>query len=172
MGNLKVGALLNNITACNTDTSQSHQNKFHLETIKKLKIKFEAVDAMDHVTSREEREIWAYLRDLYKHSNKGIKGRGRDRKVGPPNSLLALSEMRHRGHVASGYDVSSPGRRNVMVPFRRAGSGSTDYEIFDGDDASQASGHSTTSTFYDDDTHCNTYMEVRRQNLGFGDRLY
>lgn len=31
--------------------------------------------------SRQDRELWEYFAALYKNSNKGIKGRGRDRKI-------------------------------------------------------------------------------------------
>lgn len=169
LGNLKVGRR-SYITTYIADNSQSHQNKFHTATIKKLHVKFAAVDVMDHVISQEDREIWNYLGELYKNSNKGIKGRGRDCKVSPPNSTLVHSGMRYQGYTGdAGYNMSGVGRGNVMVPFKRAGSGSTtDYEMFDADDASQASGHSN-STYYEDD---NLYIAARRHNLAFGDRLY
>lgn len=34
----------------------------------------------------EERELFEYFAKLYKNSNKGIKGRGKDRKIAGPNS--------------------------------------------------------------------------------------
>lgn len=31
--------------------------------------------------SNEEQELWEYFSTLYKNSNKGIKGRGKDRRI-------------------------------------------------------------------------------------------
>lgn len=31
----------------------------------------------------QDRELWGYFAALYKNSNKGIKGRGKDRKISP-----------------------------------------------------------------------------------------
>jgi hypothetical protein len=78
--------------------------------------------------------------------------------------------MRYQGYALNAtYNMNGAGRGNVMIPFKRAGSGSTtDYEMFEADDASQTSGHSN-STYYEDDS---LYMGTRRQNLAFGDRLY
>jgi hypothetical protein len=51
-------------------------NKFHKETLARLSEQF--TQATD---DPEEAELKRYFRDLYKHSNKGIKGRGKGRKV-------------------------------------------------------------------------------------------
>ncbi|ETI23439.1 hypothetical protein G647_05241 [Cladophialophora carrionii CBS 160.54] len=55
---------------------KAHMNKFHKETLARLSVQF----AQDAVLP-EEAELRAYFQDLYKHSNKGIKGRGKGRKV-------------------------------------------------------------------------------------------
>ncbi|KAJ9612328.1 DNA-binding transcription factor [Cladophialophora chaetospira] len=55
---------------------KAHMNKFHKETLARLANKF----AHDE-TLPEEAELREYFQDLYKHSNKGIKGRGKGRKV-------------------------------------------------------------------------------------------
>lgn len=55
---------------------KAHMNKFHKETLAKLSEQF----ARDELVS-EHAELREYFQDLYKHSNKGIKGRGKGRKV-------------------------------------------------------------------------------------------
>lgn len=55
---------------------KAHMNKFHKETLARLSEKFAHNEEMP-----EEAELKEYFQDLYKHSNKGIKGRGKGRKV-------------------------------------------------------------------------------------------
>ena len=38
---------------------------------------------MDDGVSESDRELWEYFSTLYKNSNKGIKGRGKDRRIKP-----------------------------------------------------------------------------------------
>lgn len=59
---------------------KSHQNKFHVETIRRLKTRFETIQDGDVVDSWEK-EMWEYLSGLYRNANKGIKGRGKDRRI-------------------------------------------------------------------------------------------
>ena len=59
---------------------QSHQNKFHTETLQALAVKFAQADDGKHM-SDEDKKLWEYFSTLYKNSNKGIKGRGKDRRV-------------------------------------------------------------------------------------------
>lgn len=61
---------------------KSHQNKFHLPTLNKMtqtlaELSGEALESLP----AEERELLDYFRKLYKNSNKGIRGRGRGKKV-------------------------------------------------------------------------------------------
>ena len=51
-------------------------NKFHKETLARLSDQFAHQEILP-----EEIELRSYFQDLYKHSNKGIKGRGKGRKV-------------------------------------------------------------------------------------------
>lgn len=67
---------------------KAHQNKFHAETLKGLEHKFATlisntggVDAALTIMDEEERELWRYFESLYRNCNKGIKGRGKGRKV-------------------------------------------------------------------------------------------
>lgn len=55
---------------------KAHMNKFHKETLARLSEQFAANE-----NDPEEMELRSYFQDLYKHSNKGIKGRGKGRKV-------------------------------------------------------------------------------------------
>ncbi|KIW57452.1 hypothetical protein PV05_06003 [Exophiala xenobiotica] len=56
---------------------KAHMNKFHKDTLARLAQQF----AVNEVVAPEEAELRDYFQDLYKHSNKGIKGRGKGRKV-------------------------------------------------------------------------------------------
>lgn len=75
---------------CNKQFTQlgnlkSHQNKFHVETIRRLKARFENFKEGDVVDSWEK-EMWEYFGGLYKNCNKGIKGRGKDRRISNTSS--------------------------------------------------------------------------------------
>ena len=83
---------------CNKQFTQlgnlkSHQNKFHIETIRRLKLRFENFKEGDVVDSWEK-EMWEYFGGLYKNCNKGIKGRGKDRRI---NNTLMLSRGSRTG---------------------------------------------------------------------------
>lgn len=59
---------------------QSHQNKFHSDTLRNLTQRFASMREGDAVTAMDK-ELWEYFATLYKNSNKGIKGRGKDRRI-------------------------------------------------------------------------------------------
>ncbi|KAL8706350.1 MAG: hypothetical protein Q9201_000604 [Fulgogasparrea decipioides] len=59
---------------------KSHQNRFHAATLQELNDKFASMREGDTV-SATDKELWEYFATLYKHSNKGIKGRGKDRRI-------------------------------------------------------------------------------------------
>lgn len=59
---------------------KSHQNKFHISTIRRLKERFENISEGD-VVEEWEKSMWEYFVGLYKNCNKGIKGRGKDRRI-------------------------------------------------------------------------------------------
>lgn len=70
---------------CNKQFTQlgnlkAHQNRFHTATIRRLRERFETIRRGD-VVERWEKEMWEYFGELYKNCNKGIKGRGKERKV-------------------------------------------------------------------------------------------
>lgn len=127
-----------------------------------------------------DKELWEYFANLYKNSNKGIKGRGKDRKVGS-NSMASSSGMRNmcsRG----GYGMAGAGRGNMMVSAsvgaHASGRGEGgQYEMFDVDEESQ-SGHSgsggasSVGTCYDDAPSDGFEDAGRSGDLAFGDRMY
>ncbi|CAE7007804.1 hypothetical protein CFE70_001502 [Pyrenophora teres f. teres 0-1] len=88
---------------------KSHQNKFHAATLRYLTQKFATITSGDWV-SQEDKELWEYFASLYKNSNKGIKGRGKDRRI----SAMSSS--------ASSYPSSYAGM--PMVPMSRSYAGS------------------------------------------------
>ncbi|MCJ1312772.1 hypothetical protein MMC25_006448 [Agyrium rufum] len=59
---------------------KSHQNKFHMDTLKSLTVRFATIQSGNEV-SEQDRDLWEYFSTLYKNSNKGIKGRGKDRRI-------------------------------------------------------------------------------------------
>jgi len=59
---------------------KSHQNKFHASSLRNLTTRFANMREGDPMTP-QDRELWEYFATLYKNSNKGIKGRGKDRKI-------------------------------------------------------------------------------------------
>jgi len=60
--------------------SQTHQNRYHVATIRALTTKFASIKD-GNIVRDSEKELWEYFANLYKNSNKGIKGRGKDCKV-------------------------------------------------------------------------------------------
>ena len=70
---------------------KSHQNKFHKETLRYLGQKFAMLSleaggecAALEMMDEDERDLWRYFETLYRNCNKGIKGRGKGRKVEAP----------------------------------------------------------------------------------------
>jgi hypothetical protein len=82
--------------------TQSHQNKFHAEAIRQLTAKFAAMREGDTV-SAADKELWEYFSTLYKNSNKGIKGRGKDRKI----SATYQEHARMKREDSDGYLYSA-----------------------------------------------------------------
>jgi hypothetical protein len=70
---------------------KSHQNKFHAGTIRRLKERFEKIEEGD-VVQEWEKVLWEYFVGLYKNCNKGIKGRGKDRRISN-TAAMALSPV-------------------------------------------------------------------------------
>ncbi|KAG9520454.1 hypothetical protein KCV07_g4247, partial [Aureobasidium melanogenum] len=105
---------------CNKQFTQlgnlkSHQNKFHQETIRRLRQTFENLHEGDHVNSWEK-AMWDYFTGLYKNCNKGIKGRGKDRRISTTGLGIKYEDedLDHRRNsyasvssVSSGYSMAN-----------------------------------------------------------------
>jgi hypothetical protein len=92
---------------------QSHQNKFHASTLKHLTQKFGTISAGGYV-SKADKELWEYFASLYKNSNKGIKGRGKDRRTSTLSSSASVNASSYtampkslHGYHENGSDRSS-----------------------------------------------------------------
>ena len=84
---------------------QSHQNKFHTETLRVLAIRFASLREGDAM-SEADRELWEYFSTLYKNSNKGIKGRGKDRRIVTVEG--DGKEFKHEARAGSSSRSASP----------------------------------------------------------------
>jgi hypothetical protein len=127
-----------------------------------------------------DKELWEYFANLYKNSNQGIKGRGKDRKVGT-NPHAMSSAMGTHGT----YSLSGSGRGNMVMGVMNHGlvnqgpvRAGEQYEIFDVDDESQSGGSgsgagSSVGTIYDD-APGDSFEDQRGDagHLAFGDRIY
>lgn len=169
---------------------KSHQNKFHLDTLKTLTARV-ASTGFDTLLS-EDKDFWEYFTTMYKNSNKGIKGRGKDRKVGPVPRIPPTSPTNTMGHFSLPNGMPQllnhdPHTHNTMqhpLPYHglshpaaysmsrphlmlQVGRDSHNgYEMFDTDVASIASSGPTSASsgpMYDDD---------HRRDLAFGDRSF
>ncbi|KAL2809014.1 hypothetical protein BJX63DRAFT_373435 [Aspergillus granulosus] len=74
---------------------KSHQNKFHATTLRNLTLKFSQVIDGEHMNP-QDRKLWEYFATLYKNSNKGIKGRGKDRRISPSSKSDHTADGRRR----------------------------------------------------------------------------
>ncbi|KUJ20169.1 uncharacterized protein LY89DRAFT_579772 [Mollisia scopiformis] len=167
---------------------KSHQNKFHISTIRSLTAKFASIKDGD-IVHAADKELWEYFANLYKNSNKGIKGRGKDRKVGSANPsmrshLVGIPSSRSSG----GYSMSGTGRgslgmgmSNHGLPMQGRSADGQQYEMLDVDEGSQSQcgshsgsgGGSSVSTCYDD-APSDGFEDAggRGSDLAFGDRIY
>ncbi|KAK4219524.1 putative C2H2 transcription factor [Rhypophila decipiens] len=158
---------------------KSHQNKFHSTTLEALINKFATVKPSE--VSDEDKELWAYFADLYKNSNKGIKGRGKHHKVKLLPQLSATSSMLPHSHAPPYHGL--PQILNTPQPFYQSlpphgmfniasyGRGRThhysngrdsQYDMFETEDDS-VTGSGASSTAYEDDHH---------REMAFSDRMY
>jgi hypothetical protein len=119
--------------------AQSHQNKFHAATLRDLTIRFANMPNPDAMTA-DDRNLWTYFASLYKNSNKGIKGRGKDRKIACTNPNKKNSSSNGSGKN-SGRNGRSTSNRNSNgndqhLPPSGSDAGSSDYHSFgeDGDE--------------------------------------
>lgn len=156
---------------------KSHQNKFHIATIRALTAKFASIQEGDTVLAAD-RELWVYFANLYKNSNKGIKGRGKDRKVG---SNAMISSVRNNGINTSSYGMNGSGRSNMVVSLnvnlsthhipRNA---TNTYELYEVEDDRRSAGGASSSTVTSfDDAPSDAFDETGRTGeMSYGERIY
>ncbi|SZF01638.1 unnamed protein product [Blumeria hordei] len=156
---------------------KSHQNKFHIATIRALTAKFASIQEGDTVHAAD-RELWVYFANLYKNSNKGIKGRGKDRKVG---SNPITSSIRNNTINSSGYGMNGPGRGNMVVNLNVNLSTHhiprntpSNYELYEVEDDNRSAGGASSSTITSfEDAHSDGYDEPGRPvEMPYGERIY
>jgi uncharacterized Zn-finger protein len=181
---------------CNKNFTQlgnlkSHQNKFHIETLKSLTAKFASISDLSNV-SKADKELWEYFATLYKNSNKGIKGRGKHRKVGcitahsspqaspvsptstmahqfPPTLAHALPQLQtpHPTHHGLPYQgLSHPAAYSMSRPNMLVNLNREPhhgYDLYDAEEVSNAPSSSSAGPLYEDD---------HGRELAFGDRMY
>lgn len=143
--------------------------------LRNLTTKFASIKNGD--VSEADRELHDYFRELYKNSNKGIKGRGKQRKVGPDSTVLSGMNNLALEH---NYGLNGAGRGNMVVsvmhddlpPLHLQGRmGHGRYEICEVDDGSQTSHSGSGSGSGYDDVHSDNYNSPN-SDLAFGDRIY
>ncbi|KMU89231.1 hypothetical protein CIHG_06901 [Coccidioides immitis H538.4] len=95
---------------------QSHQNKFHAQTLRDLTFRFSSLTDTERLAPQDI-ELWEYFATLYKNSNKGIKGRGKDRRVSSSAKLRATTSTTNVDEMST-TTVSSveddKGRMNIF----------------------------------------------------------
>ncbi|KAK8257467.1 hypothetical protein IWZ00DRAFT_13512 [Phyllosticta capitalensis] len=87
---------------------KSHQNKFHCHELRTLMARFSSLRPGD-IVSDKDKELWEYFSEMYKNSNRGIKGRGKDIRVGP-------APLGTPAHAPSSSPASGPVVTSAMTP--------------------------------------------------------
>ncbi|KAF2798356.1 zinc finger protein-like protein OZF [Melanomma pulvis-pyrius CBS 109.77] len=134
---------------------KSHQNKFHAGTLRYLTSRFASINPGQYV-SEKDKELWEYFASLYKNSNKGIKGRGKDRKISAAPAAatscspytVANATSLHRDYNGSypnsGSDRSSRSTSLTSETVQKADNG------YDFNSSMQQSGFQSQQNGYDD----------------------
>ncbi|KFY11429.1 hypothetical protein V492_04464, partial [Pseudogymnoascus sp. VKM F-4246] len=94
---------------------KSHMNKFHKETLRGLTVRVGESEARSEgngeggQVGEEEDELLEYFRSLYRNANKGIKGRGKGRKVAAThhNNNAHGHGHGHAGNISTPPSLSS-----------------------------------------------------------------
>ncbi|PWY64304.1 C2H2 transcription factor [Aspergillus heteromorphus CBS 117.55] len=107
---------------------KSHQNKFHAATLQNLTLRFSQVTEGDHM-SPQDRKLWEYFATLYKNSNKGIKGRGKDRRISPISRSDPGTDTRRRLQPLNGGDDKARRASYEDASVYNGGSSSDDEEV-------------------------------------------
>ncbi|KAJ5545362.1 hypothetical protein N7535_006249 [Penicillium sp. DV-2018c] len=142
---------------------KSHQNKFHAATLHDLTIRFSQIGETGlNNMSAADRELWLYFAGLYKNSNKGIKGRGKDRRIsttkrsdghGSCNSMDRTQSME-----------SEEGASKMQMQIRR-GSYEDGFSVYN---ASSSDGDDGESYYIDRGAHGHGHGHVHGLGHGHG----
>jgi hypothetical protein len=88
--------------------TQTHQNNFHKDSLQDLTQKFVKFNLENHIPE-EYRTLYSYFKTHYKNSNKGIKGRGKARRIaGGRDSKPRPTTRAGRKTQAPAYKPTSP----------------------------------------------------------------
>lgn len=135
---------------------KSHQNKFHAATIRYLTQKFATI-IPGVLVSQEDKDLWEYFAALYKNSNKGIKGRGKDRRISAVPSSAASHPSSYAALPMASLPRSYPGSFPQHGSDRSSRSSSLSSEAtnkaessYDFNASMQNGYHQPQSTGYDD----------------------
>ncbi|KAH7016115.1 uncharacterized protein B0I36DRAFT_368731 [Microdochium trichocladiopsis] len=142
---------------------KTHQNKFHAETIKTLTAKFAGILQAGGELQGDDKELFEHFAIHYKNSNKGIKGRGKDRKVNTVTSAPAVPSRHYpvpqapHHSMAHGLPYPAVGSSSAfghygtynMLMARDARRGYEGYDM----DHDSVSASSTTGTLSDEGHH-------------------
>ena len=106
--------------ACNRGLTQAglqtHQNAFHLETLITLSRKFATISG-DSIT-KEEKELIQYITSVHNNANKGIKGRGKGRKVKRIVLAQPYQQQQQQPHQTSPMPTTtSPANSSPIHPY-------------------------------------------------------
>ncbi|RDW89311.1 hypothetical protein BP6252_01343 [Coleophoma cylindrospora] len=139
---------------------KSHMNKFHKPSLLAYTTKFASYQPGDYV-SETDREMWKYFADMYKNSNKGIKGRGKDRKVSSSSDRL-VARMRDLKVMHNESVRYNGGHMNNMA-----------YDMYAVDSRSNSASCQSSQTggspCY---TTCDSFEDTGKAGLTFGESMY
>ncbi|EEA18864.1 DNA-binding transcription factor [Talaromyces marneffei ATCC 18224] len=123
---------------------KSHQNKFHAATLRDLTIRFANMPNLEVMTA-DDRSLWTYFASLYKNSNKGIKGRGKDRKIActNPNKNKNSSNGKSNGRSGRSNTNRNSSANEQHLPASGSDASLSDYHSFgeDGDEEEELHEH-------------------------------
>lgn len=173
-------------------------NKFHAVALRNLTSRFASIQDGDTV-SAADKDLWEYFAKLYRNSNKGIKGRGKDRKVGSHshshhsgngmNGFVSRSMTSHYGGGMNGMHGMGGGMMAHGLPIVREGShhshssgAPTHYEMnlaYEDDGSGSGSGsqgsQSSSGSMYGVEVVGGAPVDAydtEGRELAFGDRIY
>lgn len=155
-------------------------NNFHGPALKALTERIEAM-AMEDYVSEKDRELLDYFASLYKNSNKGIKGRGKDRRIAVTPASVPLQQPVVQPSVEPVPPVYGPNAAHA-APFPPFAGGIPDPRAISYNQMSAGSPSASTGSYQHvklEETHepsfgahdSIVYDDQGRHELAFADRL-